>query len=64
VTDYETHIGHFCVSSFEDLCDNITRISEKDQKDLAEDILTRLEEKGWEVQWASPNLICVKTEEL
>jgi hypothetical protein len=54
----------FTVSSFEELCDNVIRIPLKDQKDLAEDILRRLEEDGWDTYWDQANLVATKTEEL
>jgi len=56
--------GTFCVSSYDQLVDAVFNLPLKDQKDLAEDILRKFDEKGWDVEWASPDLMIFKTEKI
>ena len=52
------------VGSFDDLVDAIKNLPLKDQKDIAEDILCRLEQNGYECNWFNPDLSATKTEQL
>ena len=53
------------IDSFDDLLDHVIRLPLKDQKDLAEDILRRLEEKGYDVIYhGCGELQAIKTESL
>lgn len=54
----------FYASDIQDLIGQVSVLSLKDQKQLAESILYRLYEKGWEVQWDDAELLVTKTEEL
>ena len=60
----ETKHQEAFTSSFDDLLDHVRRLHTKDQKDLAEDILQRLTEEGWECHWDSLYLSATKTEAL
>lgn len=52
------------IDGFDDLLDHVSRLPVKDQKDLAEGILRRLSQGGWECQWDDYNLKATKTETL
>lgn len=50
---------------FDDLVDGVSKLPLKDQKDLAQDILMRFYEKGWDVSLdIDYSLRVTKTEEL
>lgn len=54
----------FYASDIQDLISQVSKLPLKDQKQLAESILCRLWEKGWNVQWEDAELLVTKTEEL
>lgn len=56
--------GNAYVTSVEEVDDLLSNLPLKDQKDLAEDILIRLYEKGYDVVWDYGTLTASKTEEL